>query len=102
MPSTSATIGHIVHLLVDPATNNGADVATAVLSRVWGPPAVGGDGLNRQTVNLRVLGDSDRIEWLTSVALFDERPTEEQLAAMNPSNPKGYRYVAFWPPRADA
>jgi hypothetical protein len=101
MSTTTATISRIVHVLVDPASNNSCDVATAIVSRIWGPPTAGPHGLERQTVNLRVLGDNGAApEWLTSVSLYSERPTDEQLAAMNPVNPKGYRTVAFWPERA--
>jgi hypothetical protein len=98
MVRTAASISRIVHVVVDPATNGGCDIATGVVSRVWGA-CVGPDGLDRQTVNVRVLGDSDEVCRLTSISLFDDRPTEEQLAAMNPHNPKGYNAVAFWPER---
>jgi hypothetical protein len=93
-----ASIGRIVHVLVDPSQNNGSDVATGIISAAWGEPFEYNDGLaERQTINVRVLGDNAETLWLTSIWLFDERPTDEQLAALN--NPKGYRTVAFWPPR---
>lgn len=100
----TASIGRIVHVLVDPAQNNGSDVAAGVVARVWGGPYTTGTDpatklLERQTVNVRVLGDSGETLWLTSILLFDERPTDEQLAALAPHNSKGYRAVAFWPPR---
>ena len=99
-----ASIGRIVHVLVDPAQNNGSDVATGLVARVWGGPFTAGTDeatklLERQTINVRVLGDNAETLWLTSILLFDERPTDEQLAALNQHNPKGYRAVAFWPPR---
>jgi hypothetical protein len=100
MSSTKATISRIVHVLVDPAENNGCDIATGIVSRVWGPPTIGPSGLESQTVNIRVIGDNNEVSWLTSIRLYEKRPTDEQLAAMNPVNPKGYRTAAFWPPRA--
>ncbi len=96
-----ASIGRIVHVLVDPAQNNGSDVATGIVARVWNEPFAAAplDDMERQTVNVRVLGDNAETLWLTSILLFDERPTAEQLAALNPHNPKGHRATAFWPPR---
>ena len=95
-----ASIGRIVHVLVDPAQNNGSDVAPALVVRVWGEPHGGTDGLERrQSVNVRVLGDNAESMWLTSIELFDTRPRAEALAAAKPHNPQGYRAVAFWPPR---
>lgn len=96
-----ASIGRIVHVLIDPAQNNGCDVATAFVTRVWGDPYTNPsfDEAERQTINVRVLGDSAETLWLTSIVLFDERPTAEQLAAFSEHNPNGYRMFAFWPPR---
>lgn len=97
----TASIGHIVHVLLDPAQNNGSDVAPALIARIWGEPYFLAplNDVERQTVNVRVLGDSAETLWLTSIALFDVRPTNEQLAALSGFNPKGYRAVAFWPKR---
>lgn len=92
-----AAIGRIVHVLVDPIQNNGSDIAAAVIVRSWGEPYEH-DGYERQTVNVRVLGDSAETLWLTSIALYNERPAAEHLEK-NSHNPKGYRSVAFWPPR---
>ena len=95
------TVGHIVHVLVDPHENNGSDVAPALVVRAWGEPYnPEHDELGeRQTVNLRVLLDQTDTLWLTSVPLFPARPSDVDLAAANEHNPKGYRTVAFWPPR---
>lgn len=93
-----ASIGRIIHVIVDPAANNGSDIAPAIVARVWGEPYEQ-NGVERQTVNVRVLGDCAETLWLTSIALFDERPTAEQLAEWNPYNAKGHRAVAFWPPK---
>lgn len=89
-------IGEQVTMLVDPSQNNGSDIAPALVVRDWGKPYEQ-NGVERQTVNVRVLGDSAETLWLTSIALYDERPTEEQLAAWNSYNPKGYRAVAYRP-----
>jgi hypothetical protein len=95
-----ASVGRIVHVLVDPSKNNGSDVAPAIVTRVWGEPYTPGTAaLERQTVNIRVLCDSQNTLWLTSIWLFETRPTDEQLAALNSANPTGREAVAFWPPR---
>lgn len=73
------SLGRIVLTPVDPAINNGADVAPAVITRVW----------NDTTINVRVLLDGHAIDWKTSVTLYDEPPT---------GDPKVTHY-AFWPPR---
>lgn len=97
---TAAAVGRIVHVLVDPADNNGADVAPAVITRVWGEPHVDErDGLGeRVTINAHVLLDQRTTRWVTSALLFSHRPSAEQLEAKNPYNPKGHNTVAFWPP----
>lgn len=98
--SQVASVGRIVHMIVNPTQNNGSTIAPAVITRVWGEPFEGADGLGRRvTVNLRVLLDQADVPWLTSVELFDERPDEEALAAARPHNCRGYSSVAFWPPR---
>ena len=96
-----ATIGRVVHVLVNPNTNNGSDVAPALVVRAWGDPytAAHDDLGERQTVNVRVLLDQAETPWLTSIALFAERPADEHLAATNQYNPHGYNAIAFWPPR---
>lgn len=91
-----AHIGDIVHVLLDPAQNNNSDVAAAIVARVWGKPYEYND-VECQTVNVRVLGDSAEVLWLTSIQLFEDRPSNEQLAAWSPLNPKGYRAVAYQP-----
>ncbi len=55
------SVGRIVHVPMDPATNNGATVAPAVITRVW----------SETTVNVRVLHDSESITWRTSVVYRD-------------------------------
>lgn len=85
------TIGRIVHVTQVPGPlNNHADVAPAVITRVFG----------ESCVNVRVLHDgpsvvgaeSGRLDWLTSIPLYD---TEEEARANT-----GLQHAAFWPPRA--
>lgn len=94
------TLGCTVHVLVDPSTNNGSEVAMAFITRTWGEHA-DADGTTRHTVNLRVVTDTfSDLPSLTSVALYDERPSADALVRLNPHNPTGRGYIAFWPPRA--
>lgn len=80
------SLGRIVLVKVNPASNNGSDTAHAAITRVWGQ---GDDG--NWTINVRVTLDASLVAdpWLTSVRLFD---TEEQAVANGPSS-------AYWPPR---
>ena len=103
-----AAKGRIVHVLVDPAVNNGDDTAVAVISRVWSDTCV----------NLRVLYDGPpnmaadfrRPEWLTSFSLHESREAleahaaERQAEADAATTPGAERFKvqlfgAFWPPR---
>lgn len=85
------TVGRIVLGLVDPDTNNGADIAPAIITRVWSESASG-----RWTVNLRELRDQppSAAEWRTSVYLHADEETARTEAAGNLAS-KHY----FWPPR---
>lgn len=92
-----ASIGRSVHVQVDPASNNGSDVAAAVIVRAWGTYTTN-DGLgDRETVNVRVLLDQDKTLWLTSIPLFQTRPDSNALAAAMP-HAGPHPHVAFWPP----
>lgn len=83
-------LGRIVHTFVDPARNNGADIAPAVITRVW----------NEQGVNLRVLLDGPDTLWFTSVVLCDDRDSAEQVKSKRVAdNGDHYPAAAFWPPR---
>jgi hypothetical protein len=74
------SLGRIVHVLVDPADNNGADVAPAVVTRVW----------SDSMVNVKAFLDSDGADLCqTSVDLYDERPAKNVTRA------------AWWPPRQE-
>ncbi len=70
------SICRMVIVPCSPATNNGADEAPAIITRVWP------NGL----INVRVLNDSNNLEWRTSVKLHDEKPDE-------------VGHDAWWPPR---
>lgn len=87
---TAPALGRVVHVFVDPAHNNGSDVAPAVITRVW----------NEQGVNLKVLLDNPDNIWLTSVTLCDDRESAEQVKSYRVAD-NGDRYpaAAFWPPR---
>jgi hypothetical protein len=72
------TVGRIVLVPMDPAMNNGSDVAPAVITRVWD------DG----SVNVHVLPDGNVTEWRTSLVQVDD------LADRGDS-----QHVWMWPPR---
>jgi hypothetical protein len=92
------TVGRIVHVLMDPRENNGADVAPAIITRVWAHESLDSLGLPRYSVNVRVLSDtSANPELRTSIYLFERRLTEEQLDELYPTI-EARKLVAFWPP----
>lgn len=77
------SIGRIVHVTVEPAYNNGSDIAPAVITAVW----------RDDLINARVIVDSSSMPlWYTSIPLVE---TEEEARAKAPS----YSAAAFWPPR---
>ncbi|MCH5677823.1 hypothetical protein [Streptomyces gilvus] len=61
MATQKPSVGRIVHVPVDPATNNGAAIAPGIITRVW----------SESIVNVRVLHDSDAISWRTSAIYRD-------------------------------
>ena len=63
--------------------NNGAEVAPAVITRVW----------SDDLVNVRVLLDGGAMPWKTSVALFQ---TPEEYAEARDA---GKAFGCYWPPR---
>lgn len=86
------SVGRIVHVIVSPRENNGADVAPAVITRVW----------NEQGINVRVLLDGPDTPWRTSVPLYESREALEAANAQMVIS-GGVRpplFGAFWPPRA--
>lgn len=93
------SIGRIVHVLVDPASNNGQEVAAAIVTATYGPTS-DGDGIVRHTISVRVVTDTlSDLPSLTSIYLYDERPSAEKLARLYPANPTGRNGIAFWPAR---
>ena len=72
------SLARMVLAVVDPALNNGADVAPAVITRVW----------SDELVNVRVLLDSEAVLWKTSVSLCADEDT---------ARAKGH--AVYWPPR---
>ena len=70
------------------ARANGADVAPAVITRVWGEHPDGG-----WTVNATVLPDAGTPVASTSIRLFD---TEDEARAALPYESSS---AAYWPPR---
>lgn len=77
-------LGQNVLVLVDPAANNGHDVASARIVKVWN----GG-----KHVNLRVLYDVAAGDgYVTSIPLFAD---EEEARAFAPQSPT--LNVAYWP-----
>jgi hypothetical protein len=97
-------IGRIVHVLVDPNTNNGSGTAPAMITRVWSDTCV----------NLRVTRDNypGPEEWLTSWSLHESREAleahaAERQAALDESLAPGAEraivqlHGAFWPPRVE-
>lgn len=99
------TIGRIVHVIVDPATNNGSEIAPAIITRVWS----GND--ERATVNYRILGDHAPTDdgWKTSALLLatQEDARAAMVKAYQDGAAQGYPpahngrtgMYAFWPPR---
>lgn len=82
VPEVVPSVGRIVLVPADPSLNNGADVAPALVCRVW----------NATTINVRVLGDSPDTEWRTSLTYTPELGAPD-LAVLNPL----HRWT--WPPR---
>jgi hypothetical protein len=102
------SVGRIVHVFADPRWNNGADVAPAVITRVW-------EEDDPVTVNVRVLHDgppecpAKRRDWLCSIPLYGTRKEAEAAHARlvqqykdadaEPFDEPPHR--AFWPERVD-
>ena len=94
------SVGRIVHVFADPRHNNGADVAPAMITRVWNED-------EPHSVNVRVLYDEDHTGWMTSVPLYDTREDAEaaqaklvaEFEAAGSKPLDGPPFRAFWPPR---
>lgn len=93
------SVGRIVHVLVDPTTNNGSEVAAAIVTATYGVNS-DADGETRHTISVRVVTDTfSDLPSLTSIYLYNERPGAEKLARLYPRNPTGRGGIAFWPAR---
>lgn len=83
-------LGRTVHTFVDPALNNGSNVAAAMIVRVW----------SESLVNLRVFvdGKSDVLS-MTSVGLYADQDAAVQAPTYTTAS-DGSRLpaAAFWPP----
>lgn len=79
------SVGRIVHLIGPHANSNGADVAPAIITRVW----------SGTCVNVTVFPDCGTPHSVTSVRLVEDEATASDINAQaeHPQN------LAFWPPR---
>lgn len=76
------TVGRIVHVPMDPTTNNGQSFAPAIITQVW----------NAGLVNVQIFADQPGNAWRTSVKYVPS------LADINADDPaRLYRWT--WPPR---
>lgn len=89
-------VSDTVLVFVDPAHNNGSDVAPAVITRVCNPAMI----------NVRVQYDGPavppphRIDWMTSVPLYGSQHAAEAAHAARwaAAGHEVTRFGAFWPP----
>jgi hypothetical protein len=82
------SLGRIVLAVGGSARSNGADVAPAIITRVWSEHPAGG-----WTVNLTVLPDFGQPVLASSAVLYeDEQTAREHL-------PYESSIAAYWPPR---
>jgi hypothetical protein len=86
-----AAVGRTVHMLMNPAVNNGSDTAPAVITRVWSDTCV----------NVRVLADSRDVPWYTSVSLHPDRAAADAaVAPVREMHGAGaHLRAAWWPER---
>ena len=81
MSALKPSVGRIVHVPMNPNKNNGADVAPAVITRVW----------SDECVNVHVLADGPDTEWRTSVTHVEDLAERGERS-----------HVWSWPPRVGA
>lgn len=81
--NATPSLGRTVLFAGEQARSNGADVAPAVITRVWAEHPEGG-----WLVNLQVLPDNAPPVPATSVRLVDDEDTARAAG-----------YAAWWPPR---
>jgi|GEM_PF-2496807 len=88
------SLGRIVLVAVDPKTNNGADVAPAVITRVW----------SDSMINVRVLLDTSEVPpSKTSITLYDSPEAMEAARVQRdesaPHLVGTQMHAAYWPTR---
>jgi hypothetical protein len=79
---STPSVGRVVHVLMDPKANNGADIAPAIITRVW----------SDSTINCRVLADGESMLWRTSSTYA---PDLDAIPADDPTRLNRWT----WPPR---
>jgi hypothetical protein len=77
------SLGRIVLAVCPQAKSNGADIAPAVITRVWNEHPTGG-----WVINVTVLPDAGTPVAATSVLLVEDEEAARQ-----------HGFAAFWPPR---
>ncbi|MGW8326481.1 hypothetical protein ACWGLE_01095 [Streptomyces sp. NPDC055897] len=93
--SLTPSVGRIVLVTVEPTTNNGADVAPAIITRVW----------SDSMVNVQVFRDGAHGgQAATSIPLFADRAAvdtarAERVGAALPHQLVTTFMAAYWPPR---
>lgn len=88
-------VGRIVHTFADPKLNNGAEIAPAIITRVW-------EGREPPYVNIRVVHDGSAAPyWKTSVHVYPDEQAARDAAGSSISGESsgGGLHAAFWPPR---
>ncbi|MFE4649274.1 hypothetical protein [Streptomyces sp. NPDC056707] len=78
------SIGRVVLVPMDPATNNGASVAPAIITRVW----------TGTSINVQILADAPGCAWRTSLTHV------ESLDGLDDAHDRLYRWT--WPPKVGA
>jgi hypothetical protein len=71
-PAAGPDVGDVVLVLMDPAENNGARTAPAIVTRVW----------SSTTINVHVLADGEATPWLTSLVYADSFDDTEGTPAV--------------------
>lgn len=94
MGQQTPSVGRIVHVTVHPHANNGADVAPALITRVWSDRLV--------NVSVHLDGHNGTVA-KTSVDLYADRQAADSAwaarVAENPHLADITPTLAFWPPK---
>ncbi|MFG6462300.1 hypothetical protein ACG04Q_12030 [Roseateles sp. DXS20W] len=89
---TRATIGRVVHVIGKGAESNGATVAPAMITRVWGEPTENG----KQMVNLTIFPDYAKPQYQGSVWLY---PSPRAAHDAVDGGTGTELFAAYWPER---